>query len=277
MGSAPSSRGAYGFRLSGFGDSQHLLVPAEGWPLLEVACEVATRTSHHDRVTRDDAEIRLLRGGTVRMHRKPMGALYTVPAKLTEAELIHPYLAVSATIAAYWLGRESLHAGAVVIDGAAWALIGDRYSGKSSTLGWLALAGYSVLCDDVLVIRNDDVFAGPRVIDLRASAARALGAGESVGLVGARDRWRLTLDQVEPTVPLRGCVFLKWADEVSARAVGPRERVPALMRHRSVRLPPPDPALLIRLAALPTYELGRPRRWSSVRPAAEALTDLIRR
>ena len=98
-----------------------------------------------------------------------------------------------AALAARWLRRESFHAGAVVVEGGAWAILGDKEAGKSSTLAHLALNGYTVLSDDVLVLERGSVFAGPRCIDLRAEPARRLGAREPLAVVGMRERFRIEL------------------------------------------------------------------------------------
>jgi hypothetical protein len=275
MGQLPSY-GAYGLRLSGLESSGHLLVPAPpDWPVLALDVEVGDGVAPRNRVTDDEAELVLLTGGRVQMSRNPMRAVYTVPRPLRADELVHPYLAVAATMAAYWLGRESFHAGAVVVEGGAWALVGDRGVGKSSMLGWLSLQGHDVLCDDVLIVTGGSILAGPRAVDLRADAATALGSGEPLGFVGARERWRLLLAPVEPAVPLRGWIFLDWADEISMHALRPRERLIQLSRHRSIRLPPREPARLIALAALPGWELRRPRDWVSLRAAADVLLAAI--
>ena len=42
---------------------------------------------------------------------------------------------------AYWLGRESFHAGGFVVGGKTWGILGGRGSGKSTTVARLALAG----------------------------------------------------------------------------------------------------------------------------------------
>src|ERR671930_245098 len=115
--------GAYGLRLSGLEGSRRLLVPAPpDWPALALDVEVGHGTVLQDRVNDDEAELVLRTGGKVKMNRNPMRAIYTVPRRLGADELIHPYLAVAATMAGYWLGRESFHAGAGVVDGGAWAL-----------------------------------------------------------------------------------------------------------------------------------------------------------
>ncbi|HEY8727713.1 MAG TPA: hypothetical protein VIL96_03775 [Gaiellaceae bacterium] len=279
MDQEKTNYGAYGLRLARLEGSRELLVQAPAdWPSLEVDAKVGdAKASWTDCVSNDRAELVLLTGGGVRIDRDPLRAVYTVPRPLSDQELIHPYLAVAATIAGRWLGRESFHAGAVVIDGGAWALVGERGTGKSSTLGWLALHGYEVLCDDALIVAGGCVFAGPRAVDLRAEAARCLQAGEELGLVGGRERWRLTLGPVKPVVPLRGWFFLDWDDEISTNAVRPRDRLSELARHRAVRLPPLEPGMLLALSALPAWRLRRPRDWSSLESAATALLAAIGR
>jgi hypothetical protein len=46
-----------------------------------------------------------------------------------------------AALAARCLGRESFHPGAVVVEGCAWAVLGDKEVGKSSTLAHSPSAG----------------------------------------------------------------------------------------------------------------------------------------
>jgi hypothetical protein len=276
MAQIETPMGAYGLRLSGLENSAHLLIPAHSdWPDLALDSKVGEGVLTEDRVTEDAADLVLLTGGDVRMDRDPLRAVYTVPRPLGAEELVHPYLAVAATVAAYWLGRESFHAGAIVVGQEAWALVGDRGAGKSSTLAWLALQGHQVLCDDVLVVSGRNVLAGPRAVDLRGEAARELGTGERLGLIGGRERWRLELPAVQPVVPLRGWIFLDWGGEISMRALPPRDRLIHLTRHRSVRLPPRDPAALLDLAALPAWELRRPKDWVALRSATDALLAAI--
>ena len=120
-------------------------------------------------------------------------ALFEVPHPVRPDELVHPYLAPAAAVIGRWLGRESVHAGAIAVDGRALGVVGARGAGKSSTLAGWALDGGEVLCDDLLVLDGRTTFVGPRSIDLREDAAAQLGAGEPIGVTGARERWRLRL------------------------------------------------------------------------------------
>lgn len=220
------------------------------------------------------AEIPVTNGGRIVVEREPARVIFATRELLGAEELLHPYLAYAAGIFGRWLGRLSLHAGAVVVSDGAWAVLGPRESGKSSTLAWLAQAGFGVLCDDVLVLDRMNALAGPRVVDLRAETAAELGAGEPLGVIGARERWRLPLDAVEPELPLRGVIFLAWGDDVAATPVAAPERVLRLASELMVRLAPPNPAALLDLAGLPCWELRRPHGLGSLDATGGRLLDL---
>jgi hypothetical protein len=253
-----------------------LLVPAEpDWPTLEVVQEPGRATATEESVEEHRARLILRNGGEIEIERAGPRALFRVPVPLSAAALLHPYLAPVASVVAHWSGRESLHASAVVVDGAAWALLGARESGKSSTVAWLAHAGFGVLCDDILVLDDGAALAGPRAIDLRGDAAGRLNAGEELGLVGERERWRLRLEPVPASVPLAGWVSLSWGDRVEISTVPPGERISRLVAQRGLRVPAGDPAILVDLAALPALELRRPRDWGSLAEAGGRLLDTL--
>jgi hypothetical protein len=194
-----------------------------------------------------------------------------------DAAIVHPLLGVAVVVPAFWLGRESFHAGAFVLDGGVWAVIADREAGKSSLIASLALAGIPIVCDDTLVLEGATALAGPRSVDLREPAAIALGAGEPLGRVGDRDRWRFALGPVAPELPLRGWITLRWDDQVSVTHVRGSERLRRIAAHRGFLLRAPDPAWLIELSSLPVLEFARPRRWDAAAPATELLLEELRR
>ena len=269
--------GAYGLALPGLEEVRDLLVPAPpDWPTLDVAQETGLATAAEERVEEHRARLILRNGGEIEIERAGPRALFRVPVPLSPAALLHPYLAPVASVVALWRGRESLHAAAVVVDGAAWALLGERESGKSSTAAWLARAGFGVLCDDILVLDDGQALAGPRAIDLRAEPAARLEAGEELGLVGERERWRLRLDPVPPAVPLAGWVSLSWGERVEVTSIPPAERIARLVAQRGLRVPAPNPAVLVDLAALPAFELRRPRDWGSLAEASGRLLEALR-
>jgi hypothetical protein len=270
--------GAYGLRLEGVEAARPLLVPAEpNWPTFHVRSQVGKPPwRDSDVVTESRAELRLQTGGEILIDREDGVVVFTTQRRIVERELIHPYLAPVAAVAGYWFDRESFHAGAFVVDGAAWAVLGEREAGKSTLLASLALRGITVLSDDMLILDGVVPFAGPRSIDLRSAAARHLGVGESLGVVGARERWRLQLDPMTPSGALRGWIFPAWGDRVEASELTPHERVARLGSQRGVRLPAKDPARLLDLAALPACELRRPRDWDALEPATDLLLDVVR-
>jgi len=267
---------AYGLALRNVGLGPDTLVPAdESWPALEILREVGQVSPGLDRLSDRRAEIGLQAGGRVKIEREPLQARFETLAPLTDVELVHPFLAPVAAIASRWLGRESFHAGAFVSDGGAWALIGERGAGKSSMLAWLALGGAEIVADDVLVVDQRTAFAGPRSIDLRAEPAARLQAGEHLGRVGRRERWRLGVGPVAPQLPLRGWILLGWGDRVEARRIPGGACLAEVARHRAVRVPPTRPEVLLELAALPAWELRRPQRWESLSEAVRVLLEAI--
>ena len=269
---AKSGLGAYGLRLHGVEGAERLLVSAEAsWPVLDIRLEVGDATVARDRFDSESAQVRLRTGGSVSIERNSGRATFTVPLPLSPDELVHPYLAPVAAITAHWHGRESLHGGGIAVGGCAVGLVGDRLEGKSSLLAALAAHGIDVVCDDMLVVEGDEAFAGPRTIDLREDAATALGMGENIGVAGARSRWRVRLGPAPPRLPLAGWIFLDWAERVEVTRVPASETLQRLLRNRGIRVPPLDPAHFVQLAAMPAWEVRRPRSWSAVPDVVDAV------
>jgi hypothetical protein len=265
------ARGVYGLRIAAPPEFAHLLAPADpSWPELEIAVRTGPVGGVRDHVDEERATLVLL-GAVAVVDRSPGRAVFTFAEGPDPEAVVHPYLAPVAGLVAHWHGRESLHAGAFVASGGAWGVLTERGGGKSTMLARLALDGIPILTDDVLVIEGGTAFAGPRAIDLRRKPARALGVGEALGVLGKRERWRVRLDGVEGAVPLRGWVFLTWGDELAVRPVPPGSRLQRLAQQRTILLTPRDPTNLLRLAALPAFELERPRLWSSLEGATKAL------
>jgi hypothetical protein len=273
-----ASAGCYGFRIGGVEGAGDLLVDAPpSWPQLALAAAVAGPggAPAMDVVGPRSAQLPLHAGGWMEIERDGPRITVRLPRRPDDEALVHPYLAPGAAVLARWQGREAFHAGAVLAAGGAWAILGGRESGKSSTLGWLAAEGHTVLADDLLVLDGQDALAGPRCIDLRPDAAARLEAGEPLGVVGTRERWRLRLGPAAASVPLRGWVELGWGDEVAVEPVRGAERLTTLIPHRSVRLEPPRAGALMELASLPLLRLLRPRRWDALPHAAERLLAAI--
>jgi hypothetical protein len=273
--SKADSIGAYGIRLQGLEGAAELLVPVDGRaPAYLVESVVRSPPPDPEHVDEDHAELRLRSGGRVLIDRRGASVRFEVPHALRPDELVHPYLAPAAGVIGRWLGRESVHAGAVAVDDRALGVVGTREAGKSSTLAWLALAGTEVLCDDLLVVDGRSTFTGPRSIDLREDAAERLGAGEAIGVTGARERWRLRLAPARDRHVLAGFVFLTWGEGVTVRSLGAAERLQRLAPHRGIRLEPTRVDAVLDLASLPAWEISRPRSWESLPEVGRRLLEL---
>ena len=271
--------GAYGIRLSGLDSARALLVPASPeWPSFELLNRVEPGPfSELESAGVERAELRLRTGGRIFIERSPGRAEFVTPRPLGTEELVHPYLAPVAAIVAHWNDRESVHAGAFAVDGRVWGVVGDRESGKSSTLARLALDGGTIVSDDLLILEGTKVFAGPRAIDLREEPATRLGVGTSIGVAGARERWRLRLGPVPQELELAGWIHLAWGDRVEAVPVEGRERIERLLDQRGARLPSLSPEVLLDLASLPSWEVRRPQVWETLGETAECIRELARR
>ena len=271
----PAARGAYGLRLIGIEGARRVLMEVpESWPSLELRRVPGVAGQAQDSISDTRAVIVLRNGGEAVVERDPLRAVFTMPNEVGDEELVHPYLAPVAAVVARWLGRESLHAGSFVAGDRAWALVGDRGSGKSSTLAALALAGHDVLGDDVLVLAGHSAFAGPRMLDLRPDAAERLGRGDPIGVVGARERRRMSLEPAAPETVLGGFVFVEWGDTTELLPLAAGERLSRVTSARAL-LVPPDPRLLLQLAAVPGWLLRRPRGWGSLPRTLELLGSLV--
>lgn len=266
--------GVYGLRLVGEDIPCSMLVPVgRRWPPVEVVRRRGGARSAPPVLGSDRTEFPLVGGGRLAIERAPRRAVFTTPEAVSDAELVHPYLAPVAATFARWDKREAFHAGGFVVEGRVWALVGQRASGKSSTLAWIALSGYQVLCDDLLITDSGVALAGPRCVDLRLPAARRLGIGIPLRR-GRTQRWRLALDDVSAELPLAGWVFLEWGPDVSVERVPVAERLARLASHRSMMVEPTDPGALLELAALPAWKLTRPRTWESLAPVLTRLLEL---
>lgn len=273
---AANGVGAYGLRLSGVdGVEQYLVDAPETWLPLRLVPQIGEAALESGFAAGGRAEFMTLSGARVGLDLERGQAMLTAPRPLGPEEIVHPCLASVGAMAAHLQGHETFHAAAVCAGGGAWAIVGDRESGKSSTLASLSVAGLGVLCDDMLVLHGKVALAGPRAIDLRSDAAQQLGVGENLGVVGTRERWRVRVGSVAPEVPLRGWLFLEWGDKVEAALVASSERLERLLPKRGVRLSPPDLAELLDLAQLPGYVVRRPRDPSRLQETASLIAETI--
>jgi len=271
MGDLP---GAYGLRYSGsVGD---LLVDAPPhWPLLRLSQQIGDVKRGEEDFGEEYAELSLV-DGWASLRRDPASAAFTFLRHMSEGEMAHPYLTRVAAAHTYWLGRESFHAGAFVVNGRAWAIAADREGGKSSTLAGLARTGHPIVVDDLVVSVAGKIQAGPRSIDLREGASTYLGLGEPMGIHGGRPRFRHRLDDVPAEIELAGWIFLAWGNSVEAVQLTPFDRLRRLMDHRMIKGPAQlEPSGVLNLAALPGFDLRRPRSFDRFDDSLEAIAGIV--
>ena len=275
-------RGAYGLCLTGLRSvERYLTIAPDGWPRLVVERVVgaASRLENDVFVGGEWAGYDTLdqhgQIGSVRLDRESLRARFTSPGGFSDHAMVHPNLGMIAAVTNYWLGRDAFHAGAFVTEAGAWAVLGVREAGKSSLLGQLASKGVGILSDDVVVLDEGRVLAGPRCVDLREGAACWLGQGDDLGMVGNRRRWRVHVPQVPAAVPLRGWIVPVWADRIRFDNVPPAVRLRLLVESFSVWGVPRPPERLLPLIALPFLEFARPRRWEEVEAASAALLERL--
>ena len=275
-----AARGAYGLALPDLRGADALLQPVPaGWPEWRIAHRARGEgePDELDMLGPDEARLALGGGGWVEVERERSLSTLVLHERPGDAEIVHPYLALTAAVTARWNGWQCFHAGAVVVDGKAWAVIGDKGAGKSSALGWFALRSEAqMLTDDVLVVNADGAgIAGPRCVDLRGDMATHLGAGEPLGVVGARERWRLQVGPSPSEVPLTGWVKLAWGDRVEVERLGMEERLRTVSGSLALKVVPPNPAALMDLVGLPGWRLTRPRELGSTEEAGERLVATL--
>lgn len=268
--------GAYGLTISGIDDPRHLVAIADGldWPEVTVTHSESSKPCENF-LNRDNAQVLLANGECAALHRVDRGATLLTTRPPDDGRMIHPFLAAVGATFAWWDGREAFHGGAFVADGGAWLVLGDNESGKSALLAHLAMADVPVLADDLVVVADGNVQAGPRCIDLREAACDALALRDRTTVVRGDARFRLTLPAVAPAIPLRGFIFLSWTDDASIRPLPPTERFPRLAASRAVSIHSPWPRLLVDLVSMPAFELSRPQDWSVRARTADLLLDAV--
>jgi hypothetical protein len=282
---AGSQPGVYGFAIAldepDEGISSRLVTAPSGWPQMRVrrTVERAPRSAPYREVKEADVEMDadgarvLLPGGAAIMSRDSGEAWFRTDAALSTDELVHPMLGYAALAFAHWMGRDCFHAGVFLSGGQAWALLGQRGSGKSSTLAWLARNRQQIVADDLLFLDGRTAFVGPRTIDLPSASVSHLGLGQDLEHVRQGFRQRLALESLAPEHRLAGWVSLAWGDEVEIASVAAGERIALLTDHGHNPRGEANWSNVLALASLPTFELRRPRRLDSLDAAGELLLE----
>ena len=275
--------GAYGLRIDTPGQSvdPSLVVRADPtWPRWTVAWEQSDEARPGgNRVLEswspDRAVLAAQPVGTITIERAAARTTLHLPEPPAPAALLHPYLASTGVVAGHWLGRAPFHAGAFAFGGCSWGVLGAREMGKSSLLMSLHRAGLPVLSDDVLVLDGATAYSGPRCLDLRRSAAERFSDGTYLGVVGTRERWRVTLPPVPSQLPFGGWVLLDWTDRILVDRPRTSVRLDALLRHVGLTAPGVPTEGLLDLLAVPMLRFGRPRDWTRAGEALDRLLEAI--
>jgi hypothetical protein len=273
---APEHLGAYGLRIEGLeGVSRWLVSQAADAVRLEVETALGAVDESPHELDEHSANLRLPGGGRLRMDREEHVARYSLPAEVSAAELLHPYLTGACALVWQWSGCEALHAGAFEVGDGAVLLFGGKEAGKSSTLAWLAgECGAAVLSDDLAVIEGGRVLVGPRCIDMRPGSGVAAGAPGPEVMRG-RERLRVDLPDAPGPVPVRAGVVLRWGDALSVASVPVGERLALIAAQRMFPPLAGDPGTLLELVALPMLALTRPRDAEQLPAGVDALLGYL--
>ena len=259
----------YGLHVTGIAGAG--LVPAEGPGRLRVEVRHADQGREPAGVGTRRAVLDLPGDRQVVLRRSTGTATFTGPP-VSPDELVHPFLGVAASVFSRWARREVYHAGAFISGGLAWAVVGGREAGKSSLLAALAARKLPVLADDLVITDGQDVFCGPRTIDLRQ---RIPGSSEPVTPARDASRWRIALPPLPAAVPLGGWIYLGWSAEVTIRAVPVSVLLTRLAAGRIFPALPSDPVTLLALAARPAWDLGRPADWARMDEAVDLMLQAL--
>jgi len=172
----------------------------------------------------------------------------------TEMYLVGPVLGFAQRL----MGVLCLHASAVVVDGVAIALCGPAFAGKSTTAGAFAAAGFSVLADDMTVVR---VRGGALMAMPGSDHLRVWEDSEQIllGTSGALPRLTPTWEKL--ALRMRGEGWA-WSDEAvplgAVVLLAPRSKSPDAPRIE--RVPPGDAFVAIAANSYANYLLDAPMR-----------------
>ena len=267
--------GAYGLTIE-MPDAAAVLGPAESSWLSWTVVQIRGSEEVEEFIGSSSAAKPYPEGGCTRVDRRTSTTTFVLPEPRPADLIVHPMLSFTAVVAARWSGAQSFHAGAFVVDGGAWGVLGRKGAGKSTLLATVAAHGYPVVCDDVLIVRGRCCLAGPRAIDLREGVAPRFPCASFRGVINGRERWRLPLPQIAAEVPLHGWLALDWGP-TSIAPLGASERFGVLAESLAVRLAPPDPSALFDLAAMPMLSVRREPDLQQMDGLIDVVTTGIRR
>jgi hypothetical protein len=270
--------GAWGLRFPRLHSAAHVLVDAPHWPAVDLEIR-HLETPNADESSDWDAtgmRVPLAAGGHLSI-RWPSAVTLSLPGHPLPECVVQPHLTTAAASIAMRRGLQPFHGGAFEQDGKAWAILGAREAGKSSTLALASRRQATIVTDDLLVTEAAVALAGPRCVDLRPEAAQALDMGTNLGTVGLRERWRVRVGPCPPSLPMGGFILPSWGSD-AVDAVPPVVRLQVLFSHSALQgVTMNDPDQYLRLASLPMFAWARPRSWSSAQRSFDLLLKELAR
>ena len=274
MSLAGSPCGAYGFRVVGLAPGNWLGPCVPGAPPLVIKRQ---RWSPYQASDLPGQRNLLVLSPRCRLMNERASASMTIEADrmVADTDVLHPLLAYGAAMHAHWAGNLALHGGVVNIDDRAWVVLADVMGGKTSLLAAMAIRRFEILADDLAIVTPDRrVHAGPRCLDLRRSAAKALALQNPTVSV-RRHRVRMALEGAPTSLPLGGFVALRWGDDVRIENMAPRERAELLIDARSA-MGPASARTLLDLVAVQFFTLVRPRSFGEHSVSIDELVSAVR-
>lgn len=269
---------AYGIDLAVADTNPLTGVPALAWhPVALRQQRAPAPTSSRVDLGPDEAVLHARDDLSVSVRREPLEMVLSSETEVSADRIVHPLASFVGAAVAHWTRRTALHAAAVELHGRAWVLLAAPGGGKSSLAALLDARGHRVLADDLSVIDDGVVLAGPRSCDLRRESAEQLGRGERVEATPAdRERWREPLAPAPCEAQLGGFVALSWSTQLTCEKVALADRLRVLAANDALRQGPSHPHAFLDLLEAPMLRLARPQRWESTDAALTLLEQATR-
>ena len=266
--------GAYGLRLVGIPHALSLPVADPGWETWELVAarvmpahsaldvrHISGQPGHHLAFDWDRRQVQLVS-----------------PVPLLPEALIHPWFTTIAALVAARRGRDTFHAGGVVVEGRVWALLGPKEAGKTSSCLALAHRGFLSTGDDLVVVDGTHALTGSATFDLRETAAAHFGIGTLLELLPNRPRWRVALPAAPlPSYPLAGFIEPVWSDRTGVHRVPLFEALSVLSKNMYVTTVAGREQRMLDLATVPVLRWARPRSWPDLDASLDTLVSALER
>ena len=282
-GSSPAAPrlGAYGLHLDGFELGSRWLHAAEPtWRTWRVTAAVLLPATEQRPTLFDNSVLQahLDDGTMVHLDRAGSTATFGHPDPRRMLAAVHPWATVVAAADARWAGDAAFHAAAVGNgSGDTWIVLGGQGDGKSTAAALLRALGWSVLADDLVVVREGSVAVGPRCIDARPSFAplleQLLGI-PPVEVLPGRLRFPAG-DTPAGMARVTGFVRPLWGDAVELADTATDRRLAALLGAQGSPHTATTSDIALASAALPMIDWTRPQRPETALASAAALSAAL--